>query len=65
MPRRVVPNVLTVAALQIRHPVPFIVLVEAEDAARHGASVIHGGGASNFNITPTSNFHGALGVRNW
>jgi hypothetical protein len=37
--------VLTVAALQIRDPVPFIVLVETDDAARHGAVVIHHGGA--------------------
>jgi hypothetical protein len=39
LPRRIVPHVLTVAAVQIRNPVPFIVLVERDDAARDAASI--------------------------
>jgi hypothetical protein len=39
LPRRIVPHVLAVPALQIRNPVPFIVLVESDDAARDAASI--------------------------
>jgi hypothetical protein len=39
LPRRTVADVLAVAALEERHPVPHFVLLEADDAAPHERSV--------------------------
>lgn len=39
LPGRTVSDVLTVAALEERHPVPHLVLLEADDAAPHNRSV--------------------------
>src|SRR6188474_164099 len=40
LPRRVVPHVLRVSAFQIRHPVPLIVLVKADDRPQRRAGLI-------------------------
>jgi len=40
LPRRIVADMLRVAALQIRHPMSLIVLMEADDSRGHAADVI-------------------------
>ena len=40
LPGRPVTHVLAVAALEERHPVPHLVLLEADDAAPHGFSLV-------------------------
>jgi hypothetical protein len=39
-----VAHVLPMAALEIRDPVTFVVLVEPDDMARHGVGLIHHSG---------------------
>jgi len=35
LPRRIMPNVLGVRTLEVRNPMPFLVLVKANDAPKH------------------------------